>query len=395
MLSSQSFASYVKYMGSKSKIIDFVINGINEVRNEEEPILDLFSGSASLAGAIGRQTEIRSNDIQVFSSIIASAYTNAWFSDISPDAEKILKKARAEVSRNRPAIVGHEVNYKEPMKLEEFVKCEEKQRELINYSYTHEWHLFLKNYSGTWWSAEQCLWIDAIRKVAEEYVNDPVYPVILSSLMFAMAYSSQGTGHYAQYRDATTLSSMKDISIYRSRDVEKYFFRKYQEAILSLPRQPNPFRSMATSLDYRDSLTDFHNGVIYADPPYCFVHYSRFYHALETLILYDFPELQYKGEKIVKGRYRAQRHQSPFSIKSKVNGAFEDLFQGVVNSGSNLVLSYSNTGMITLDELGELAGDIFQGKSIELLSMDYQHMTLGRQGIRHRDVKECLLLVKN
>lgn len=382
-------------MGSKSKIIDFVINGINEVRKEETPILDLFSGSASLAGAIGRQTEIHSNDIQVFSSIIANAYTNAWFSELSPNAEKILKKASEEVSNNRSAIIGHEVNYKKAMELKEFVKCEEKQRELINYTYTHEWHLFLKNYSGTWWSAEQCLWIDAIRKVAEEYVNDPVYPVILSSLMFSMAYSSQGTGHYAQYRDATTPSSMKDISIYRSRDVEKYFFRKYQEAILNLPRKPNPFRSTATSLDYRDSLVNFHDGVIYADPPYCFVHYSRFYHALETLILYDFPELQYKGEKIVKGRYRAQRHQSPFSIKSKVNGAFEDLFQGVLNSESNLVLSYSNTGMITLDELGEIAGDIFQGKSIELLSMDYQHMTLGRQGIRHRDVKECLLLVKN
>lgn len=381
-------------MGSKSKIIDFVINGINEVRQEGKPVLDLFSGSASLAGAIGRQTDFYSNDIQAFSSIIADAYTNAWKSPSSPDADTILKKARDEVSKNYASISGYETCYKKPMELNEFVHIEEKQRSLINYSYSHSWHLFLKNYSGTWWSAKQCLWIDAIRKVAEEYREDPAYTVILSSLMFAMAYCSQGTGHYAQYRDAKTTSSMKDISIYRVRDIEKYFFRKYNEVFSALPKEPNPRVSVSTSLDFRNKLNQFSDGVIYADPPYCFVHYSRFYHALETLVLYDFPELQYKGGKIVKGRYRAERHQSPFSIKSKVKGAFEDLFQGVANSDSNLVLSYSNTGMITLEELEGMANDIFYDKSIDLLSMDYQHMTLGRQGQRHRDVKECLLLIK-
>lgn len=55
MLVASSYPSFVKYMGSKSKIIDFVIEGINDVRSPGEAVLDLFSGSASLSGAIGRQ----------------------------------------------------------------------------------------------------------------------------------------------------------------------------------------------------------------------------------------------------------------------------------------------------------------------------------------------------
>lgn len=77
-----------------------------------------------------------------------------------------------------------------------------------------------------------------------------------------------------------------------------------------------------------------------------------------------------------------------------MKGAFEDLFRGVSNSNSNLVLSYSNTGMISIDELAELASKEFGRRSIDLIFTDYKHMTLGRQFDRHREVEECLMLVK-
>lgn len=394
MLISNDYPSYIKYMGSKSKIIDFVVDGINEVRKPGQPVLDLFSGSASLAGAIGQQTNFYSNDIQVYSGILADAYTKAWNAPDTPSARDILNKAETEVGLASNGIQDYLPLYNNTLDLETFVSYEEKQRELINKDFEHKWHLFLKNYSGTWWSAYQCLWIDAIRKEIENYKGHPSYPVLMSSLMFAMAYCSQGTGHYAQYRDAKTVSSMKDITIYRTREVSQYFSRKYNEALSLLSKKAPDNFSISTSLDFADSLQDFEGGVVYADPPYCFVHYSRFYHALETLVLYDYPELQIKGGKTVKGRYRVERHQSPFSIQSKVSGAFKTLFEGVLASDSKLVLSYSNTGMISLEELSDIANSVFHGREMELLSMDYQHMTLGRQGIRHRDVKECLLLIK-
>ncbi|WP_171251196.1 DNA adenine methylase, partial [Acinetobacter baumannii] len=154
------------------------------------------------------------------------------------------------------------------------------------------------------------------------------------------------------------------------------------------------FTSDFFSLDFKDALANFQGGTVYADPPYCFVHYSRFYHILETLVLYDYPQIQKKNEIIVKGRYREDRHQSPFCIKTKVEKAFLDMFEGVRNTDSQLVLSYSNTGMISLETMMEIASSMWDSSKIEILTTDHQHMTLGRQGTRYRDVKECLLLVK-
>ena len=148
------------------------------------------------------------------------------------------------------------------------------------------------------------------------------------------------------------------------------------------------------SADFKEALKTFEGGTVYADPPYCFVHYSRFYHALETLVLYDYPEIQKKNNVIVKGRYREDRHQSPFCIKTKVEDAFLDMFKGVESTKSQLALSYSNTGMISLETMMELASSVWDSSKIEILTTDHQHMTLGRQGTRYRDVKECLLLLK-
>ena len=70
------------------------------------------------------------------------------------------------------------------------------------------------------------------------------------------------------------------------------------------------------------------------------------------------------------------------------------MFQGVQNSNSQLALSYSNTGMISLETMMEIAVSVWNSSKIEILTIDHKHMTLGRQGTRYRDVKECLLLVK-
>ncbi|MCJ0824973.1 DNA adenine methylase [Luteimonas sp. 50] len=391
-ITQRPYPQYIKYMGSKSKIMDFVLSGINDVY-EDGGICDLFGGSASLAGAVGDQVAIHSNDIQAYSAVLAGAYLTAWRKNSTPEAAAIIEQAKAIVSRNRKAIrCLHD--YAHPVSIKRFNAIEREQQSLIERNFRRPWHLFLKYYSGTWWSAEQALWIDAIREVADQYKADPTYDVILSSLMFAMAYSSQGTGHYAQYRDANTASSMKDISIYRKKSVAQLFVKKYSGALATLATQPSDFQHKVTSLDYRECLKEFSGGTVYADPPYAFVHYSRFYHALETLVLYDYPEIQEKNGVVVKGRYRENRHQSPFCIRSLVAGAFEDLFRGVSESGSNLVLSYSNTGMISIDDLGEIASREFAGKSIELVFTDYKHMTLGRQFDRHREVEECLMLVK-
>lgn len=393
VLAERAYPHYVKYMGSKSAIMDFVLEGINSVYSGGA-VCDLFAGSASLAGAIGHLVPVHSNDIQAYSGVLAQAYLQTYRHKGMPTADEILEAAEATVRRKAPALGNVIVDYKQDFSLDEFTAVERIQQKLIDQRFLDDWHLFTKYYSGTWWSTEQCLWIDAIRQVAEQYRQTPSYPLILSSLMYAMAYTSQGTGHYAQYRDAKTMSSLKDIVTYRRRDVGSYFRRKYSEVAYALPENAPTLQHTTTTLDFKDCLKNFSGGTVYADPPYCFVHYSRFYHAIETLVLYDYPEIQVKGGKVVKGRYREGRHQSPFCIATQVKQAFRDLFTGIMESKSSLVLSYSNTGMISPDEVEQLIEEYCPGRGVEIVLTNHQHMTLGRQNDRHRDVEECLFLVR-
>lgn len=383
---------YIKYMGSKASILDWVVEGISEV-HDGGGVCDLFSGSCILSAALGRQVPVYSNDIQHYSRALAGLYLNSWQTPDTPGTHEILAEAEKLV-RQRVGLIPDSLRYRAGLTLREFQSIEEANRRLIDERFRHRWHYFLRVYSGTWWSAEQCLWIDAMRQVIERYRDQPCFDLMMVCLMHAMAYTSQGTGHFAQYRDAKTESSLRDIMTYRTRDPRPYFERKYTATLRSLPSVPSDLEHEVTAMDYRDRLKTLPPCTVYADPPYCFVHYSRFYHALETVYLYDRPELQMKSGSIVKGRYRDERHQSPFCIRSQVSDAFEQLFRGVDDSRSNLVLSYCSTGMISLDEVEEMASRVFDGYDLRILLSDHRHMTMGRRQDRDREVKECLILAR-
>jgi adenine-specific DNA-methyltransferase len=378
-------------MGSKTKILPFVLDGIEEVYSGGV-ICDLFSGSCSLSGSIGSQAPFISNDIQAYSAVIAKSYLTDW-NDKKITSKEIIEVAEIYYQKHYSTILKG-LTHNGENNLKAFNKIEKLNQALIKRKFTNNWHLFTKNYSGTWWSAEQCTWIDSLRKAIEDFKDNPAYNTMLGSLMYAMAYNSQGTGHYAQYRDAKTDSSMKDILIYRKKSILEYFERKLDSALEALPLEPTKLKHEVLTLDYLDCLRNLKNVTIYADPPYCFVHYSRFYHAIETLVLYDYPVIQHKNNKMVKGRYRDDRHQSPFSIKTKVKGAFTDMFKLISENNSSLVLSYSDTGMIDIDELLNLANDIFKKHTVSIKTFDHTHMTMGRKNDRDRNVKEKLIIVK-
>src|SRR5690554_350319 len=49
---------------------------------------------------------------------------------------------------------------------------------------------------------------------------------------------------------------------------------------------------------------------------------------------------------------------------------------------------------VSIEDIESMAVEVFKRRKIELLLTNHQHMTLGRSNDRHREVKECLLLVK-
>ncbi|MDR5809534.1 DNA adenine methylase [Caballeronia sp. LZ019] len=392
----RAYPQVIKYMGSKAAILDFLGAGFSALDHLNKPIVDLFAGAGAVSGGFGHRNRIISNDIQEYSAVIASTYLKR--------AEKIgafdIVERASRIATDNVAALSPNMRYPDSCSLEQFNEIEARNRELIYEEFDSSHHLFSRVYAGTWWSAEQCIWIDAIRQVLDELLDDNKIELAdfnfgLTCLLHAMAYSSQGTGHYAQYRDAKDETSMLDISRYRKASVPSVFQRKFGPLLKWNLANVVDRGHELVSMDYVDCLRSSPRSIVYADPPYAFVHYSRFYHAMETLVKYDYPVLQVKGERLVKGRYRNDRHQSPFCIRSQVQGAFREMFEGVKASESDLVLSYSNTGMITIENLIDLATSAF-GTSYQVWfnRTGHDHKTMGRRSDHSRQVEESLIIAK-
>ena len=158
------------------------------------------------------------------------------------------------------------------------------------------------------------------------------------------------------------------------RQVERDRFRDVQAILgdwlsryVALPEEKHDQRVIRA--DYREALDAGIGkaGVIYADPPYTRDHYSRYYHVLETMCLRDSPDVSTTRiggiTQMSRGIYRAERHQSPFCIKSQAPRAFTELFERTRRAGVPLIVSYSpyaaesraRPRLLTMEQLEELA----------------------------------------
>lgn len=386
MIELRKIPHLIKYMGSKREILEYINAAIKDLNVSSEWFCDLFAGTSIVACSLKNTYNIYANDIQKYSSVFANTYFLNLKNTIAPDSlEQINEKAAKLVHEFQQKYPDLKFEYSDINDFRHLKKIEEEQQKLINKEFEIGFNLFTRYYSGTYWSCEQCIWIDSIRAVAEEYKDKPEYYAILSSLIFAMSYASQSTGHFAQYREVTE-DNMNDILLYRAKDIWSLFAKKYKELLSCLDADINK-EVRISSLDYVDCLRVIEeNTIVYADPPYSAVHYSRFYHAVETLVRYDHPVIKYKG------RYRDDRHQSPFDKRSEVRNAFELLFKGIKERNSHLVLSYSDNGMITKEDILAIGSNIFgRGYESEVKTKEYIHSKMGRSDEYQMDVNELLI----
>jgi adenine-specific DNA-methyltransferase len=381
----------IKYMGSKKPIINFINEAISDIHIDGKWVCDLFSGSCSISASLRKRYNFISNDIQKYSETLASTY----FSDLSSFSYKVLNdqidaSVIIHVQWFKKEYPNLFFDYSAIKDVKTYQKIELVQRDIFEKGkFNVDFHLFTKYYSGTYWSFEQCVWIDALRKTAENFKDTPVYNAIMSSIMYAMSYTTQSTGHFAQYRDGNTEEAMLNIIIYREKRVYDLFRKKFKELLGCLD---NSLMKLKTAnLSFEECLMKVPEGTtVYADPPYAPVHYSRFYHALETLVKYDYPKIDFKG------RYRVDRHQSAFSQKGNALAAFEKLFEAIIRKKCQLLLSYSGSGVVKIDEIINLAKKKFQQKDYEVSvrTLDHKHSTMGRFEDADRDVVEYLIIIK-
>lgn len=242
------------------------------------------------------------------------------------------------------------------------------------------YHYFEDTYSFTYFSDKQCCDIDSLRYAIEQTDNEHRKNLYLFALMGAMCKVQSTPGHFAQFMPAThaRIIPLQSMSL-----LETFWDKCDLYSDLYFCNRKN----RAFNMDFRKLLqSNVLNNVdtIYLDSPYTQEQYSRFYHILETVIKYDHPEVNFKA------KYRNDRFQSGFCYKGKVEAEFIVIFEYCQKSSTNLLISYSNKGLVSVDRLQELATNYF--KNVQLQNIDYKHSTLGKGSNK---LKEILLTCTN
>lgn len=332
-------------MGNKNRLLDCIIPEIEKITNQGDTVCDMMAGTNVIGYALKNRNRIISNDIQHYSYIIGKALVEN--NDCDVNAEQAAKELTCYYEDN-----------------------------MGNSHFT----FFRDNYSDTYFSRKQCIDIDSIRYAIENVRNDYIKSLYLCSLMNVMCKVQSTPGHFAQFmpKDHPRIISLREM------DVWKLFLEKCNDFCNIVK---NNYKNKAYNLDYRELFNkDIINEVkcFYLDSPYTTEQYSRFYHVLETVTKYDSPELTHKA------LYRVDRYKSKFCYKSDVKQEFEYIMKFIAERGARLVISYSNKGVVSIEELKKLANEYFT--KIKVVDIDYAHST---QGKGSKSIKEYIFVLSD
>lgn len=321
----------IRYMGNKQKLLDFIIPEIEKITPEGSIVCDLMGGTNAIGYALKEKYQIYSNDIQKYSESIAKAIIENNKVCINSES------AKADLEKE------YQYNNKEKI-----------------------YNFFYNTYADTYFSKEQCLNIDSIRYAIEKVNNESKKNLYLTALMSSMCKIQSTPGHFAQFmpKEHRRVIPLRNMNIWQE------FLEKcddFKDIIT------NNYENKSYNMDYKDLLKreEIRNvETFYLDSPYSGEQYSRFYHILETIVKYDNPEVSYKA------KYRNDRFMSDFCYKKTVEREFRNIIEYCQENDSNLVISYSNKGVIECEKLEKICKEYYD--NVEVKTFNYKHSTQGK-----------------
>jgi adenine-specific DNA-methyltransferase len=333
----------MKYMGSKRLLLQ---NGLGTLIKKEAPkydrFVDLFAGASFVAWFVAQETDVSvvAVDLQRYSSILADAvlsrtdsfkdrtFIGAWIIDAYNEcSQSPLWKSAVKLEVNR---------FTQAMVKECRMLCETKS------SIGPVWNA----YGGHYFSPTQSLFIDYLLKHLP--IDQGERKVCLAALIITASKCVASPGHTAQPFQPT-------------RTAKKYLREAWNRDILSTLRtELNELIQKKSNIKGRTVVSDAHlyanrlrkTDLVFIDPPYSGVQYSRFYHVLETIAR---GKVKSKIEGV--GRYPAikERPQSKFSNVGESEKAFDKLLQKISKKKSTVIVTFPSG-----DASNGLSGDKVQ-----------------------------------
>lgn len=411
--------STLQYMGSKSRILHEVCSLIM-ANKDIKTVVDLFAGTGTIGFALKPYHQIISNDLEKYSYVLNEGILNGcvltqeeeevFFMDVDENFKRVASHCEGAICKEN-LFLSNPINiasYKKFCSSTPSVlnpKTDDKAMEgIVSLAQNVKLGkcckvdgvpiLFVTYYANTYFGVAQCCEIDAIRDVISKVSDLRTQNVLLAALMTAMSNSASTTTHFAQYLKVNDDASCKNIFEKRKRSIigetKKVLSLFRQKGILS---QIKPTAD-CYNLDYVDLLNRIpinETTLVYADPPYFKEHYSRYYHILNTLCQYDYPQiaLNPQTKQYSAGRYRVVRNVSPFGKKKMALMAFRNLIDVCGNSGTKLLISYSDNSIVAIQDILELMNEYY---SVSIEKIQLRHSKQGRT--QNTKVQEYLLMGK-
>jgi adenine-specific DNA-methyltransferase len=365
----------IAYMGTKRQLAPAVAEVVRGLKRG--PLLDAFAGMCSVGAELSTERQVWVNDVQRFAYEVGAALFTSEREPPNPVAlaDIIHEDFRAHVSVLSARLARSLAAEDALLTSEDFIEFAQRRKRLRTALRKEAkglrgvpFRLFSMSYADTYFGVRQAIAIDSLvaavrRAKSTARLSSDHARWANVALGSAMLRISNSPGHFAQYLTPKA-GTMRRFCAVRRRDL--------WETFLGLVDDISPVRdaswragNKAFNKDCLDLLPlgpGAGPAVVYADPPYTDDQYSRFYHLLDTLILYDYPKLSGAG------LYRERRFRTTFSLKSTATASLAKLIAAAAAGGAEFVLSYPTNGLVY-----EADGD-----PIELLRASYPKAELAK-----------------
>jgi len=318
----------MKYMGSKRAML---ANGLGKILKAETAkskcFADLFVGSSAVAWYVAENTACRviASDLQLFAVSLAEAVIGRRKClDVEALWQGWFREAQKKYRRSRLFREAEEFDQiKWGGARRRYVA---RAREICSASRRP----IARAYGGHYFSPKQAMTLDALRSSLP--TGRASRSVALAALITAASECAAAPGHTAQPFQPT-------------RDCAKFLFEAWRRDVCSRAKSalkricPKFARARGRGIvsDAETVVGKLKKGdVAFLDPPYSGVHYSRFYHVLETVARGTRSEIDGVG------RYPppSERPRSDFSIGSKSEDALDRLLAKLAERGVRTILTF-------------------------------------------------------
>lgn len=327
----------IAYIGNKRRLLPFIENAFLNILEEDKNIktaLDLFAGSGSVSRLLKTlNLKVYSNDWEYYSYILNYAHICINEKDV-----KNMFKHTGGVKNTINIINNIEtINDKDRYISKYYAPLDDNKPDLKNE------RLFYTQYNATR--------IDIIRHNIEELyknkaINKKEYYYLLASIIYEGATHTNTSGVFKAFHSGFGG---------RNKDALKRILSPISLKELSLYDGIKGEVSMLDANEYVLKNKDKHFDLVYLDPPYNQHQYGSNYHLLNTIALWDKPEINREiyinGKKTDKGGIRKDwvKTKSDYCYKKTAKDAFKNLIDNI--NASHIVLSYSTDGIIDYDDL--------------------------------------------